>query len=347
MERCPPEILSRIFVLACADGGRTGGVLRTVSTRIAAESAPYRFWSVRVAGPRQLARFEYAVTQAAPELRRVRHLMISDSAGVDTEGFPRDFEYDDGDRLVQAARSPAFPRRQDLAGHASRWVANAIRDAEEFGQAFARTLALVAAHVQSLTLLLFTVYRPHVIAALGEVAFPRLLRMTLLFKHQLGAPDDRPATVHMPRLQLLALGSLGSTDQRWPWIHAFVASCPALDTLHLRGLSFDANTRHAVRHMLGRPPVPLAPHDPAFVEWEDGRPPAPLPRAVRCLRLREFLEDVRGGMYPVQRLRAEQEKLRDDGVASLRVRKKFLDYAQVQDEWAWMLQEEALAFASG
>jgi hypothetical protein len=44
-------------------------------------------------------------------------------------------------------------------------------------------------------------------------------------------------------LQLLSLGSLGSTDQRWPWIHTFRVSCPALDALHLRGLSFDARMR--------------------------------------------------------------------------------------------------------
>jgi hypothetical protein len=74
------------------------------------------------------------------------------------------------------------------------------------------------------------------------------------------------------------------------------------------------------------------------VEWEHGHPPAPLPRAVRCVRLHEFLENVRGGMCPMQSLGAEQRLLRDDDVATLCVRKKLLDYAQVQDEWAWLLQ---------
>jgi hypothetical protein len=76
-------------------------------------------------------------------------------------------------------------------------------------------------------------------------------------------------------------------------------SSPALGTLHLRGLAFDANTRLAVHHVLGRPAVPLALHDPAFVEWEHGQPRVRLPRIVRCVRLREFLEDVRGGMCPM------------------------------------------------
>jgi hypothetical protein len=82
MERCPPEILSRIFVLACMDGGRIGGVLRLVSKRIAAQAKPYRFCSVQINGIEQTYAFERAVLKFDAPQRRVEHLMISDKNGT-------------------------------------------------------------------------------------------------------------------------------------------------------------------------------------------------------------------------------------------------------------------------
>jgi hypothetical protein len=134
MERCPPDILARILVLACADAGRTGGVLRLVSKRIAMESAPYRFWSVSIAGHNQLRQFEYAISQTEPALRCVRHLMISDRVGVISEPngrtFPRDFEYDEGDRLMQFSSGGAGVDQYLQAHSSSSWVTNAVNDAE-------------------------------------------------------------------------------------------------------------------------------------------------------------------------------------------------------------------------
>jgi hypothetical protein len=160
-----------------------------------------------------------------------------------------------------------------------------------------RTIDLISSHVQSLVLLLFTVYRPHITKHLETASFPQLRDMTLMFKHQFGALEDYPKAVNMPNLQTLSLGSLGTTDQRWPWIHTFVSSCSELDTLHLRGMSWDLNTRHAIRHILGKEPVPFSPQRRRLLsvnaleaEWKDGVPSLRLLRPVRSVRLREFLE---------------------------------------------------------
>jgi hypothetical protein len=335
MERCPPEILSRIFVLACADGGRAGSALTRVSTHVAAQAAPYRFWSVRVAGARQLQLFERALRAAPPHLRCAHHLFVSDRAGPRT----RDFEYDAGDALILSAA-------HDRVAGASEWVRNALADAELFSASFPRVLALLADSLHTIALLIFAVHRPGVFAALAHTHFARLSHFTLVHKHLPVGPDDAPAgAVAMPVLRVLALGSLGRTAQRWPWIAAFVGACP-LDTLVLRGLSFDANTRHALRHLLGLPPVPFPPHarlNIADPEWMDGLPWPMLARPVRCIRLREFLET--GDMYALHRLTDEEFQLLEDGVQSLRVRKRFPDYAQLEDEWTWMVGEKALDFA--
>jgi hypothetical protein len=360
MERCPSDILARIFVLVCADAGRTGGILRLVSRRIAMESAPYRFWSVGIAGFNQLKQFEYAISQTEPSLRCVRHLMISDRVGVISEPngrtFPRDFEYDEGDRLMQFSSGGAGVDQYLRDHSSSSWVTNAANDAEQFGQSFVRIIDLISSHVQSLVLLLFTVYRPHITKHLETASFPHLRDMTLMVKHQFGALEDYPTAVNMPNLRTLSLGSLGTTHQRWPWIHAFVSSCSELDTLHLRGMSWDLNTRHAIRHILGKEPVPFSPQrlrllsvNAPEAEWKDGVSSLRLLRPVRSVRLREFLErsyDPRI-VYSTRQSAADQQTLLEDGVVSLRTRRKFPDYAQVLGEWVWMLEEEALVFALG
>jgi hypothetical protein len=48
LEWCIPDIQAIIFTLACSDGGKTGAALALVSKTIAAQSRPYRFYSVRM-----------------------------------------------------------------------------------------------------------------------------------------------------------------------------------------------------------------------------------------------------------------------------------------------------------
>lgn len=73
MENCPPEILDRVFALACTDDGTTGRALSLVSTRIHDISSPHRYFSIHVSGVERLTKFATFLDKYHPP---VQNLML-------------------------------------------------------------------------------------------------------------------------------------------------------------------------------------------------------------------------------------------------------------------------------
>jgi hypothetical protein len=80
MERFPPELLLKIFSLACTDGGPTGCSLSLVSRHIRDVSAPARLHSVALRGLPRMRLFA-ALLEQNPKHARVEHLFLTDNGG--------------------------------------------------------------------------------------------------------------------------------------------------------------------------------------------------------------------------------------------------------------------------
>jgi hypothetical protein len=79
MDRCAPEILSRIFTFACTDTGATACALRLINHRVSASVEEFRFQSIAV-GPESesIYKLAAALDNATPaQLRRMQHLYIT------------------------------------------------------------------------------------------------------------------------------------------------------------------------------------------------------------------------------------------------------------------------------
>ena len=78
MDRCPPEILYKIFALACTDGGYTGSSLSLVSRHIHATSFPVRYHTVSLWGFPRMCMFQKTLAPMSSYPPAVHHLFISD-----------------------------------------------------------------------------------------------------------------------------------------------------------------------------------------------------------------------------------------------------------------------------
>lgn len=86
MNILPFEIQSYICEFACVDDGRTARSLDLVSRRFRDVVIPFRFQSIAVAGHQQISELGTRLASAAPHLRRVRNVFISESARNDEAG---------------------------------------------------------------------------------------------------------------------------------------------------------------------------------------------------------------------------------------------------------------------
>ncbi|KAF7973427.1 hypothetical protein HWV62_15108 [Athelia sp. TMB] len=86
MNRVPAEIWTTIFSFACLDSGATGRILSRVSRFIRAASAPVRWQSLHIHGPRKVVAFHARLLHTPPHLRRVRYLFLSSAAAADRGG---------------------------------------------------------------------------------------------------------------------------------------------------------------------------------------------------------------------------------------------------------------------
>lgn len=79
MDRCPSELWTRIFELACTDGGPTGCIIALVSRYFRESVLPVQFHSVALCGMKQMLSFARPLKkrELEPGHRLVRHLYIS------------------------------------------------------------------------------------------------------------------------------------------------------------------------------------------------------------------------------------------------------------------------------
>lgn len=77
MEKCPSEIWTHIFLLACVDGGLTGCALSLVSHYFREVVLPVQLHSVALKGAGKMSVFSDLLARRAPEHRRVRHLFLT------------------------------------------------------------------------------------------------------------------------------------------------------------------------------------------------------------------------------------------------------------------------------
>jgi hypothetical protein len=340
-ERCPPEILSRIFVLVCTDGGRMGGVLRLVSRRIRTQVKPYRFWSVHVASTKQLQAFERAILKVGASLRRVQHLMISDRMAMDSQGSTLRFGYTDVPQTLLALFIPGTPDTEraplldyNMAEEESR---------AEFEQTLARTHGHVAMHLKSFTLVLFGGHYTRLFEGLRSRTFPRLTHFALYHK---------PCRVsllkpfRMPSLLSFTFGGPHwAPHQAFDWARLLLSSCDALEVIEIRGLTEDQDTRKMVL-LLGKPALgqsPTAPsqwinHHHVFYSTTIGS----LSRFIDSLSLRYFNVGRQGG--PAVHDPNIREFLIQEGV-DVHTDSIFPTYRQLREEWTSMLEEKALDYA--
>lgn len=77
----PPELLFKVFSLTCTDGGITGCALSLVSKWIRRMSRTVHLNVVALHRAQNMLLFLIHLRKRAPELRRVRHLLLSVNRG--------------------------------------------------------------------------------------------------------------------------------------------------------------------------------------------------------------------------------------------------------------------------
>ena len=153
MEKCPTEIHSYIFELACTDGGTAGIALSAVSRHVRAVSAPYQWYTLAVAGTTQTVRLAERIrslssgqqpradsekgkgkgTRGGPE---IAHLFVSNRSA----SRARELRYQE----MGATRDMAERRRIEAAfnAEADAW-ARAVRVLFAYAAPTLRTLAMM------------------------------------------------------------------------------------------------------------------------------------------------------------------------------------------------------------
>ncbi|KAI0650826.1 hypothetical protein C8Q79DRAFT_407882 [Trametes meyenii] len=109
MENLPTELLERIFLLACTDGGRTGRSLALTSKHVHAASRTACFHTVALVSgsPSQVVQFVASFTAECAQSKeakpRVRHLCL---ASAQQQAFPSILESGRQERLVRVRVTP-------------------------------------------------------------------------------------------------------------------------------------------------------------------------------------------------------------------------------------------------
>jgi hypothetical protein len=330
LERCPPEIQSRIFVLLCADGGRMGCVLRSLSKRVAAQSKPFRFWSVSISGTKQLEAFERTILKVGASLRRVQHLMISDKSGY-VAGKPRTFNHDINDYLAQREDLYSGRMRLTIAERAQR--TSILSDAHTFEQVFARVHGHIVAHLKTMSLMLFHTTYDRLFKDLSSRTFPRLTCFAFYSKTIFGGQHEHAKMMRMPALESLVLGAPLIASNMERWLRIFLTTCDELETIELRGAFDEHDMKTTVQLLLDT----RSPGDHSLDIWAlSGKLRSPhFPRKVDRLFIRSYNRHL---------VASEALRALDDERISV-IAADFPDYLQLSLEWRDSLEQVALRFA--
>ena len=270
MDRLAVELLERIFILACTDGGYTGASLSRVSKHIRAVSRGARFYTVALLSqtPAQVATFFacYARERALPRAiavgptPKVRHLIISSS--VRHEPAPIE--------IAPPRAAPDAKRSEQLRAIAEKTKAQVRKAVQEEQQRYSEDVAallrIVAPDVQTLTLIHCHRYgkqellMPDTIDCPG--GFPVLRELTIVGNEpQFSASGCDAAFEPMfPRLDRLHLSLAALAASPRLDFTAWADRAPGLTHLRVTGADFwPRSILEAVRKLFGesasyRPP---------------------------------------------------------------------------------------------
>jgi hypothetical protein len=277
LERYPAEILKPIFTLACSDGGITGCALSLVSKNLAAQSRPYRFFSVSLLGLRCLEQFEETIGTVGVKHCCVDQLLVSD-VRVASKCVPRRLP-----ELIELSHLQSGWHERRLAPREIAVKSNAQHDSDavaeppsshpKFYIRLKRVLKFISLQLRTLAIV-STCPLTCVLQALSEVEFPHLETLRIYDKRD----DLKPSIsleikmhiqVRMPALQqfMLSVSVQNHIFTLWRTIHLVVSSCldlgAPLHTIVLEGIIIDSNLPNSLRCLLGRPAAPTE----VFVEW--------------------------------------------------------------------------------
>lgn len=192
MERCPPEIHSEIFALACTDDGRTARTLSEVNTYIRAVAAPFYFSTLSVSGPEQARALLQLLDTPTHTTRPIHHLFLCDrvKTHASSDWFHRfRSRSEDGEALFHALDAAAVA----------------------FALLLPRLLAHAAPTLRSLIVLAYDPYRAaRTVQLVLNRAYPELEELTLrgsAWEVDPPAPPPVCAEALFPKLQRMHLAA--------------------------------------------------------------------------------------------------------------------------------------------
>lgn len=161
MQSCPPEILHRIFALACVDYGKTGTSLALVSKYIHEASDPYQMQTVEVTSLKRARALLRRLEKASPAARMVRDLRFSNYGHgwgklqtFDNEGQTTSSS---GRNVLRAISTvvPGVKRRRDRREAEEKRLLSQKADMERMDETlciFAKTLEHISLTLRTLTI---------------------------------------------------------------------------------------------------------------------------------------------------------------------------------------------------
>jgi hypothetical protein len=239
----PPELLSPILRLACADGGSTAHNLRLTCKALALETLPHHFRIVYLSEAAKL----YALLRVIEEdgsrnSCQIKHIFIT-SHPMSKHHVPdhrfelvgktiEDIEWTDllQSQLMRSKRLGVRKVHLDATSPSPKDIPQV-----EFYESIACLLFHLSEHLESLTLVS---YYPHDnMLDLCWTRLPSLRTLRLYIKgelpHSVDVVNMKDA---MPVLNSITLGVPGSRfDKHWSFLHS-VAACPSVHTVTLEGL---------------------------------------------------------------------------------------------------------------
>lgn len=217
MDQCPSELWTRIFGLACTDGGLTGCSVALVSHYFREAVLPVQLSSVSLCGTKKMSAFADLLEQREPAHRRVRHLLLSSASGSHRTTPPNNVNDADG--------------------------ADGADEADNVDVVLLRILAAVAPDLLTLTSTLphRTITEHNTLTA----TFPLLTELTMYGGLFYPAPSTERAHDYFPSLRYLSI------PPSYNVLHLYTLRAPKLTHLRLPNwFSMSTELKEALKRFL-------------------------------------------------------------------------------------------------
>lgn len=215
MDKCPPEICTKIFSEACLDSGYTGRSLSLVSKFIHNTSRSVKLQSICLRSLEQTVAFASLLKETPPHLRRVRYLFISSPEPHKSHpvqvplALPQPLAEGNGTQLVTTPSTPQQKKASSMIAMERHIRRRAAREKHKQGMIVA-TRSILADVRESLEVL--------------ETAISYLT---------VSPTADAACPISLPHLTELTMQDAGLMN--WMNEPAFLVPCQRLRRLHIIG----------------------------------------------------------------------------------------------------------------